>query len=270
MTDTRLGAGRRRGWVVVLAGAGLALAVQLAAPVGVPLYDGVPVFEPYRYLHPAGNQQGSPTSFASDEEVTDGVSPVFAAATAESPPQAQLIAQRDAFLVGPAATSLHITIAPVDPEVQPTAGSIAGNVYRFRVTDQDGNAVPTKACEGCLSIVLRAPEGAEEGVIDRYADGAWAAVATLHAGVAAMYQANLTSLGEFAIVTATAPGSELDLTLVLAGLGIALIFAAFVGLMFIRARPPSAYPSPSGRRGRRGRIPAKHRGPRRPNGRSNS
>ena len=53
---------RRRGWLAVLAGAVLVLAIQVAAPVGVPLYDGVVVQEPYRYLHPTGDHVGSPTS----------------------------------------------------------------------------------------------------------------------------------------------------------------------------------------------------------------
>jgi hypothetical protein len=259
---------RRSGWLIVLAGFALALGLQLAAPVGVPLYDGVVVIEPYRYLHPTGDQRGNPTSFNSEPKVDAGVSPVFAAATTESPPQAQLIAQRDAFVVPSGATTIRVSIAPIDPETAPTVGAIAGNAYGFRVTDADGNPLAPKPCDGCLSIVVRAPEGVDEAVVQQLVGGQWVTVQTLHAGIAAMYQTNPTSLGVFAVVAAAPQGGGVDITLIIAGLGIALIFAAFVGLIFIRARPPAAYPTPAGRGGGRGRLPSKRRGPPRPPGRS--
>jgi hypothetical protein len=261
---------RRFGWLAIALGAGLALAVQLAAPVGVPLYDGVVVVEPYRFLRPSGGQPGNPTSFVSEPKVdTSGVSPVIAAATTESPPQAQLIAQRNAFAVPGGTSSLRVTITPVEAEAAPTDGAIAGNVYRFAATDASGRSLVAKRCEKCLSLVLRAPEGVDEAVIGHFVGGAWSQVATVHAGIAAMFQANITELGDYAVVTSVPlAGGGPDLVLILAGLGVALIFAAFVGLMFIRARPPAAYPTNRG--GGRARVPSKRRGRRPPPGRPES
>lgn len=258
---------RRLGWLAIVLGAGIALAVQVAAPVGVPLYDGVVVVEPYRFLQPSIGQIGNPTSFVAEPTVKEGISPVIAAATTESPPQAQLIVQRDAFAVPGGTSSLRVTITPVEAEVAPTDGAIAGNVYRFAATDASGRSLVTKRCDKCLSLVLRAPEGVDEAVIGHYAGGAWSQVATLHAGIAAMFQANITELGDYAVVTSVpAASGGPDLVLILAGLGVALIFAAFVGLMFIRARPPAAYPTNQGRGGR-ARVPSKRRGRRPPPGR---
>lgn len=262
MTDRRFGA------LLVGVGLGFALVVQVAAPVGVPLYDGVTVFEPYRFLDPGLGQAGNPTSFVAEPKVQGGTSPVVAAATAESPAQVQLIVQKDAFEVPAGTTALRVTITPVEPETQPAVGTIAGNVYRLSATTQAGSPLTTKPCDECMTLVLRAPDGVDEGVIERYANGQWTAVKTDHAGVAFMFQANVTELGDYAVVTSAAPaGAGPDLTIILAGLGIALIFVAFVGLMFIRARPPAAYPSPRGRGGR-ARVPSKRRGRRPPPGRS--
>src|SRR5439155_670744 len=82
---------------------------------GVPLYDGVVVAEPYRYLHPTGGQAGDPTSATDEKPVSGNQSPFFAAATEESPPQAQLVAMDDAFQLNPGSTHLNVSITAVDP-----------------------------------------------------------------------------------------------------------------------------------------------------------
>jgi hypothetical protein len=260
-----LKARQRAGWLAILAGAGLALGVQIAAPVGVPLYDGVLVQEPYRYLDPSGDQAGEPSSFGSTPALVDGASPNFAAATLENPPQAQLIARLDAFDLPSGTTSLQVSITPIEPPAPPPEGAIAGNAYRFRVTDQAGNDVPVKPCEACLSLWLRAPDGTEVATVKRFADGLWLDVETVHAGVAAMYQANPTAMGDYAVITAGAE-SGLDLTLIALGIGLALVFVAFIGLMVVRARPAPAPIAPRGRGGLAGRVPSKRKRPRRPPG----
>jgi hypothetical protein len=269
--------GRALGWLSIVVGLGLALAVQLHAPVGVPLYDGVVVAEPYRYLHPTGDQPDDPTSASSTEHVAGGKSPIFAIATDEQPPQAQLVSQDDAFQVAPGTTELKISITPVDPAVQPTSGSIAGNVYRFAVTDQSGNPLVAKPCDTCRSLVLRAPEDVTDGAIGHLVNGAWVAVATFHAGTVAMFQANADTLGDFAVLVGGAPpdgngggssGLGLD-PLVFGGVALGLFFVAVAVLFWYRRRPP---PVPVVRLGPgRGRIPSKRKAPRRPpSGRSGS
>ena len=162
---------RRTGLLSILAGAGLALGVQVMAPVGVPLYDGVVVQEPYRYLHPVPGQPGEPASFSATVDVAGGTSPVVVAATTESPPQAQLITQRGAFELSAGAASVKASITPIDAAVAPP-GKLVGNVYRFSVTDEAGNALVPKPCEGCRSLVLRAPEDAGTARIMRFGAGA--------------------------------------------------------------------------------------------------
>jgi hypothetical protein len=258
---------RRLGWIALLSGASLALAVQVAAPVGVPLFDGVVVQEPYRYLHPTANQAGSPTSYAAAPAVDGGVSPAFIAATTESPPQAQLIAQRGAFEVSAGATALDVSISPIEPPPAPAGSSIAGNVYRFSVTDQAGNPLAIKSCEGCISMTLRAPDGVEAPTIKRFANGAWTDVQTLHAGTLAQYQANPTALGDYAVITEpdSGPGPIVIVgATIVAGL---LLLLLFVYLRIRRARAEAAL---NNRRRRPGtsqipsRVPSKRRAPRRP------
>ena len=260
-------ADRRLGWIAVLAGMGLALAAQVSGPVGVPIYDGVVVQEPYRYLHPQAGQESSPTSFSATPALDGGVSPVFAAATLENPPQAQLIAQRDAFEVPAGATALQVSVSPIEPPPAPAGWMIAGNVYRFSVTDQAGNPLPVKRCEGCLSLVVRAPDGVQAGAIKRFTGGTWVDVETLHAGILAMYQANPTALGDYAVITIPDTGPN---PLVVVG-GTALVGLLLVGaFLFVRLRRARAEVPPMGRSRGSGsgrvpsRVPSKRRAPRRP------
>src|SRR5207248_2847048 len=91
--------GPRAGALIAL-GAGLvliAVARISEGPSPAPLFDGVVNQEPYRFVSPAPNQPGSPTSFHATEPVAGDKSPQFVAATTESPPQAQLVAGPGAF-----------------------------------------------------------------------------------------------------------------------------------------------------------------------------
>jgi len=265
---------RRLGILLVFGGSALALAVQVGAPVIVPLYDGVVVAEPYRYLHPSGDQVGAPTSASETDLVLEGVSPVVVAATTEIPPQAQLIAQRDAFILTTGATSVRALVTPIDPPAQPTTGAILGNVYRFSVTDQSGTELDIRACNGCVSIALRAPDGGPPATVMRFVDGAWEAVLTRHGGSVALYQTNPVSTGIYAVVATGESGGGVDIVVLLAGGGIALIFLAFVALLFLRAgqaRQPAAQSPHASSGAPSSRVPSKRRGSKRPpSGRSGS
>ena len=252
----------------------LALASQVAAPVVVPLYDGVQIAEPYRYLHPSGDQVGNPTESTKRALVAEGVSPVVVAATTEIPPQAQLIAQRDAFELTAGATSIVATITPIDPPAQPATGAILGNAYRFSVTDPSGTELRIKPCNGCVSIALRAPDGGPPATVMRFEGGAWVAVVTRHGGAVALYQTNPVATGIYAVVATGESGGGIDVVVLLAGGGIALIFLAFVTLLFLRGRPGAPPAAPSIHAGSvqpAGRVPSKRRGSKRPpSGRSGS
>lgn len=265
---------RRLGVLLILGGSALALAIQVASPVFVPLYDGVQIAEPYRYLHPTGDQVGDPTSASITEPVAEGVSPVVVAPTTEIPPQAQLIAQRDAFVLTAGATSIVATITPIEPPAPPPTGPILGNAYRFLVTDQSGTELRIRTCDGCASIALRAPDGGPPATVMRFDDGAWVPVLTRHGGAVALYQTNPVATGIYAVVATGESAGGIDIVVLLAGGGIALILGAFVALLYLRARPA---PLPAARFPRAGsappttRVPSKRRGSKRPpSGRSGS
>jgi hypothetical protein len=260
---------RALGWLGVIAGLGLAVGVQVASPVRVPLYDGVGVLEPYRYLHPGSGQSGFPASYTASTPVEGGKSPQIAAATTESPPQAQLIAMVDAFQLPDGTTEVKTSITPVDPSVQPATGAIAGNVYRISVTTQDNRPLVPKPCDTCRTLVLRGPDQVTDGSIV-YLDGQnWVPISSGHGGIGSMIQTNLNLLGDYAVLTGSSGGGGgLDL-LVFGGIALALFFAVVAGLFWYRRRPP---PVPVARLGPgRGRVPSKRKGPRRPpSGRSDS
>lgn len=266
---------RAIGALLVVGGGALALALQVVAPVGVPLYDGVEVVEPYRFLQPGSGQSGNPTSFNATLEITEGVSPTVAARTGEQPPQAQMIGQRSAFELTDGATAVVASITPVEPPAQPTSGPILGNAYRFSVTDQSGDALAIKPCSGCVSLVLRAPEGSAGGTLAHFQGGTWTPIETRHAGTVGLYQANPTVTGIYAVVsTGDVAGGGLDLVVLLAVAGVALIFVSFVALLYMRARP-QRLPVAEFRRGEVARPPArtppkKKRSKRPPSGRSGS
>lgn len=252
------------------AGAALALAAQALMPVGVPLYDGVVLQEPYRYLHPTGQQPGDPTSFTSAPAVQGDVSPEFVAATTESPAQAQLFGQRDAFQLPPGTTSLAVSITPVEPPGVAPEFPIAGNVYRFAVADQSGAPLAIKPCQNCLTLFLRGPESIDIGRLERFAGGAWEDVGAIHNPMTGMYQWNATGLGDFAILNlAPDPGLGLDRILLFGG-GAALLVLLFIAAWLFRMRSPGGAPparrdarTSSGGPRSRG-IPSKRRRPRTP------
>jgi len=122
--------------------------------------------------------------------------------------------------------------------------------------------------------VLKAPEHTADARVMRFAAGAWAEVETIQSGIG-IYQTNPTALGDYAVVerTGTGPGgpdASPDVLLLVLGGGIALVLAAFIALLFLRARPPrppalrSAQPFDPGPRPAPGRLPSKRKGPKRP------
>jgi hypothetical protein len=130
-----------------------------------------------------------------------------------------------------------------------------------------------KQCQGCLSLVMRAPDGSGSGTIMRFADGRWSAVETVHAGTTGLYQTNATALGTFAVVTTGSNGGPVGggiggidpIYLVLGG-AVVVIFLAVMGLLVWRSRDPGEI---AARGVSSSQVPSKrNRPPRRPSGRS--
>lgn len=248
-------------------GAVLALVAQLAIPVAVPLYDGVTIQEPYRYLSPAAGQTGDPTSYSTEKPIANATTPAFVAATKENPPQAQLIALPGAFVATASGTTLKVSIEAVPPSAQPTTGSIAGNVYRFAVTDQSGAALSIAPAAGNRpTLTLRGPDGVTEGSIARLTPTGWQVLDTQHGGALAIFSTNPTELGDFAVIVGGS-GAGLNLPLLAAAiLAIAVPIALVVFLIVRRQRSHRTERLIAEAARNRNRIPSKRPGPRPPKG----
>lgn len=246
--------------LVLAAGFAIAAAVQMVVPMGSPLFDGVVIEDPYRYLAPPPGGDGSPTSAASTLAITGGASPAFAVYTGETPPQAELLGRGGELAMGAGATSLKVTIAPIQPAGGSSPATIAGNLYHFSVTDQSGAAVGL-ALGQTLTIALRAPDGiSPDATIARFANGAAQAVPTSPSGLKNLFITDATQLGDFAVLgaVATAPTGidpvPLVAGLIVAGV-VALLLISRIGIPGRRTRATSdakgslQRPGPTQRRG---------------------
>ncbi len=194
---------RRSALLALVAGLALAAWAQWSGPLAhPPVYDGVAVVDPYRYLAPAAGQPGHPGDAAATLRVSRGHVSLAAVSTPESPPQAQIFAPNDAFALPVGSTEVRISIRPVSPPGMPIAGHIAGNVYRFTVTNQAG--VPLRAlAKAQVSLILRAPQGANDVRIERWDGHAWAATRSSRETLS-MFLVIVTDFGDYAAIV---PGS---------------------------------------------------------------
>lgn len=195
---------RRLGWFALAIGVLAVLSVQRLAPAaGPPLYDGVVVIEPYRWLDPPPGQQGNPQAVSGTEAVVGGQSPQTAFITPEQPPQAQVFAFPGGLVLPPGTTTfIRMAITPVLPQTLPTDGYIAGNVYRISFTDQAGMPVaPDPSRE--VTVVLRGPADTTGATIEVDTGEGWQRLKTTSAAFAATYVAAVTEFGDFALVAPT-------------------------------------------------------------------
>ena len=198
---------RRLGLATLAIGAIAILIVQRVAPLlAPPLYDGVIVVEPYRWVVPPPDQDGEPTSAAGTAKVKAGESPIVALATTEEPPQAQIFAAPGVLVLPAGTTSISMSITPLAPDIQPANGHIAGNVYRISVTDQAGTPL-TAPASAKVSVVLRGPEDEPFVTIEQRTFEGWKPLKTEDAGFGSTYLAVVTSFGDFALVAAGPSGS---------------------------------------------------------------
>jgi hypothetical protein len=191
---------RTVGGIAVLLGLiGLALA-QLGPPGRhLPLYDGVYVEDPYRYVNPPPGQQGSPESAQATFTVTGGTAPSVVVNTPENPPQIQLIANTGAFAVSAGTTTLSAAVAPVAPSSDQQATTIAGNVYSVSVTDQSGANVPVASSQ-TVAVVLRAPPTIGSASVARWDGTHWQTLSTSTFNQGDLYRAETSTLGDFVLL----------------------------------------------------------------------
>ena len=193
---------RRTGLAALALGLGIAAAAQLAAPLATPpLYDGVVVVQPYVYVNPPAGKPGGAKGASAHLALSGSKSPLVALATPEQPPQAQVVAGDGTLVLPATATALDVSITPLDPSVDAAAASTArvlGNVYRFALADQSGDAA-TAPASALVTVVLRAPEDAPGATLGQLVDGAWHALKS-EPMFGSTYVAVVTSFGDFAVI----------------------------------------------------------------------
>jgi hypothetical protein len=236
----------RRAAATLAAGAALlALAWSVGPRSAPPLYDGGPIVaEPYRYLHPPAGFTNTkpPGTIDVTRRLEGGQSPAIAETTDEQPAQAQLLAAQAAFAVPPGTTGVRITIAPVEPPaVAPAGGRIAGNVYRFAVTGVPG-ATPMPLSPGQqITVVLRGPAGVANPTLEVWDGARWNRAETTPLGSSSpdTYAANLTTLGDIALVTppvAAAAASGGGAGLIVAAVVVAVVVVSAAAVLVMRRR----------------------------------
>ena len=199
MDPRRLAAG------VLLLGLGLTGLASLApGPRIAPLLDGVFIEDPFRWADPPAGAVGDPTSAHATQPVVDGAVPLLAVSTSEVPPQAQIIAQADAFAIAAGTESILVSIVPsagTDP-------AIAGNVYSFSITDAAGAPIGIRP-EATVTIVLRASEPNLVAQIAHFDGTEWVTLPTEYGGLPDLFAANITEFGDFAVlVTGPSPSGS--------------------------------------------------------------
>ena len=190
----------RVGWLTAGAGVLLLVAATRLTPVWhAPLYDGVVIEDPYRYLDPPSGKPGNPTSVTDTLALDQGQSPQLYSGTLETPPQAQMISDRDAFQLPPGTTSIKASIVPIKPPAPVAEGRISGNVYRFSVLNQAGASLSLLPGT-TLTIVLRAPNNVANGTLIHFNGTSWDKVPTDNGGLVDLYATNATELGDYAVL----------------------------------------------------------------------
>lgn len=190
----------RVGWGLVAIGLALVVLVRIRDPwPAPPLYDGVVVIAPYEWLDPPPGELGGALGTSDKIVVKGGQNQIVAVATGEQPPQAQILATPGALVLGPGATSLSVSITPIEPAQPVSDGYIDGNVYRMVVVDQLGRPA-TAPASAYVSIFLRSANPADaDGTIERFDGSSWVPIETSSEGGAG-FLAIVTSFGDFAVV----------------------------------------------------------------------
>jgi hypothetical protein len=181
---------------VLLVGLGLTwLAAINPSARPAPLFDGVFIEDPYLFVDPPPGAPGDPPSADATQPVVDGSVPLLAVATTEVPPQAQIIAEADAFAISAGTESVTATIVPAaanDP-------AVSGNVYRFNVTDPGGASLQIRPGSR-VTIVVRAPQPDPAAQLARFDGTDWVTIPTESGGLPDLFAANITQLGDYAVV----------------------------------------------------------------------
>jgi hypothetical protein len=187
--------------MALICGLVVVVIAQRLAPIGgPPLYDGVVVEDPYKWLSPPPGLLGGAQSVQESDPVGGGG---FGVGTPEQPPQAQVISDLGSLDLPEGTTSVTVSIKPVAaPATQPQDGVVAGNTYRISVTDQHGATISVKA-GSLVTMLFRGPPSLPSATIESFSGGEWTSVQTDPAGVPDMFTAVVPAFGDYALVAPT-------------------------------------------------------------------
>lgn len=227
-----------RGGALAL-GALLLVAVWLSLPrTSPPLYDGLGLPpEGYRYLHPPPNRAQAnrpPTSARQTISVTGGKFPAGVVLTGERPPQAEVTLEDNAVILAAGVSHVLFVLRPVDAPSSPLDGVVDGNVYRLTVTA--GHTLTPAFRKGMVNFVLRGTGARGKPIIERYAAGHWSRLSTGQYLGTAIYVADITHPGDFALVlpgTSVASGGGSSY-LVYALIVVLVLGISLISLLLIR------------------------------------
>lgn len=198
---------RRVALAVIALGLGIAAAAQIGAPLAAPpLYDGVVVVQPYVYVNPPAGKPGGAMGASAHVPMNGPKNAVVALATPEQPPQAQVVAGDGTLVLPPSATSLDVSITPLDPSVEggvTGAAQVLGNVYAINLVDQAG-APATALPSSLVTVVIRAPGDVAGAQVGQVVDGAWHPLKS-EPMFGSTWVAVVTSFGDFAVIV---PGTS--------------------------------------------------------------
>jgi hypothetical protein len=205
----------RAGWALAAAGV-FWLTAWLAAPPGVPLYDGIGFpDEPYRYVAaPPGAPHTAPPTTARGRARAGGGTNIDLddITSAEQGPQIEVALEAGTLDANPNTVEFQLAAIPVaataggvegGPTSQSPGGAeprIDGNVYRVTATAFPAGPVGTRP-DGVGYVVMRATTGRQPGPTFVYRakpTTSWRPVRTERIGVD-IYQTRLAGLGDYAL-----------------------------------------------------------------------
>lgn len=233
----------------LLVGGALAAFAQVALPLAAPIYDSVSILEPYRFMSPPPGDVGAPTSYSAAVPVSNGRSPQITAATAENPPQAQLIALDGAFDVPSGVATIHVSITPVAPAAPLPKGALSGNVYRISVADPSGAPLSISASKA-PTVAMRSAATLTDAAVFRYADGTWQQLDSVSNASLSIYTAQPDALGDFAVVDLGPAGLTTTDLVIIGTIGVVLAALAAWAIRAWRRRRAVALEAERSRRSR--------------------
>jgi hypothetical protein len=193
------GAGRRLAWGSLAAAAiGLGLLWRLLPAGSPPVYDGVCIADPYRFL---GH---TPAPSSATKDYPGSSFPTAEVLTGETPAQAQILMMAGSFS---ASSTITVSITPEPPPAPPPSGMTQdGNAYRFAATSAGQSLQPSS--QSPVTVVLRGTGASSALTMEVHSTAGWQPLRTFNLGCGYTFEAVSPTLGDFALFHASSGGGS--------------------------------------------------------------